>query len=439
VITENRDFEELLNTLLDKALTATDAEIGSSFMVDLASRRLRLVGARGIEDLKTGTYINIDDSLIRHVIDEKKALLVKDVENDPRIQKKNNPKYGSPSFLSVPVSMNQKGDVKAVINLSHKKTGESFNANDENVISTMLVEVRLNLENAFLQSQIAEYIKDIENRNYQLEQEIAERKRAEDIQKKLHENLMQAEKMAAVGIFAAGMAHEVKNPLAIIVQGIEYLKSSVLPSDSVSSDIMERIKKSAMRADSIVKGLLSFTHQIPLQKEKAKIFLLIEEALSCIEHKLQSNHITVLKQYSADVPMVYIDSSQIKQVFTSILLNSLEAMENVGTITIRAQETKTTSGQHYIQIIFSDTGCGIPEDEIEKVFDPFYTTKDGCGNAGLGLSISKGIVDKHMGMIRIESTVNQRTNVTIDLPTNTLHGSFDDFKNIDSHVIVSNA
>lgn len=436
---ENKNIEELLNTLLDKALTATDAEIGSSFMVDPVSRRLRLVGARGIEDLHTGANINIDDSLIRHVIDGKKTLLVKDVENDPRIQKKNDPKYGSPSFLSVPVSMNNKGDVNAVINLSHKKTGESFNADDENIISTMLVEVRLNLENAFLQSEIAEYIKKIEERNIQLEEEIAERKQAEKIQIKLHESLRQAEKMAAVGIFAAGMAHEVKNPLAIIVQGIGYLKSSAMASDPVSSDIMERIKKSAMRADSIVKGLLSFTHQIPIQKEKEKIIPIIEEALSCMEHQLNSNHITVLKQYSDDVPMVYIDSSQIKQVFISILTNSLEAMEDGGTITIHAQETKSASGQHNIQIILSDTGCGIPEYEIEKVFDPFYTTKDGCGNAGLGLSISKGIVDKHQGMIRLESTVNAGTHVTIEFPANTLHGGFDNFKNMDSHVIASKA
>jgi two-component system NtrC family sensor kinase len=245
--------------------------------------------------------------------------------------------------------------------------------------------------------------------------------------------------MAAVGIFAAGMAHEVKNPLAIIVQGIGYLKSSVLPSDPVSSDIMERIKKSAMRADSIVKGLLSFTHQIPIQKEKMELISITEEALSCMEHQFNTNHITVLKQYPADVPTVYVDSSQIKQVFISIFTNSLEAMKDGGTITIRTQETKGTSGQHYVQIILSDTGCGIPEDVIEKVFDPFYTTKDSCGNAGLGLSISKGIVDKHQGMIRIESTVNQETHVTIELPANTEHGSFDTFKNMDSHVIASKA
>jgi signal transduction histidine kinase len=96
-------------------------------------------------------------------------------------------------------------------------------------------------------------------------------------------------------------------------------------------------------------------------------------------------------------------------------------MVDGGTITISAQEIQSKSGQHHIQIIFTDTGYGIPEDVIEKVFDPFYTTKDGCGNAGLGLSISNGIVDTHQGMIQIESASQQGTRVIIELPVTTLH------------------
>jgi PAS domain S-box-containing protein len=540
---QNRDFEGLLNAFLDKALTVTNAEIGSSFVVDPSSRRLRLIGSRGIEGLEKGTYINIDDSLIKHVIDEKKPLLVKDVENDPRVQKRNDPKYGSPSFLSVPVHMDQKGDVTAVFNLSHKKTGGSFDASDENMISTMLVEIRLTLENALLQSQIGKYIKDMEEYNVKLAQEInirkqieasireseakfreladllpqtvfetdlkgnfrftnkssfelfgytqedffqglnalqmfipedrdrlqrdaerilngehlggleytalkkdgttfpvivyaslisregnalglrgiaidmTERKRAEEIQKKLHEDLMQAEKLATVGTFVAGIAHEIKNPLAIIIQGIEYLKDS-MGSDEFMADVVDRVIKSALRADSIVKGLLSFTRQTPIQTEESDIIPMIEETLSFIEHQLKSKRVKVVRQYSQDLPMVNIDSNQIKQVFINVLLNSVEAMEDGGTITITVEEIKDDFNQRYLQIIFADTGRGISEDKIEKVFDPFFTTKDDFGNTGLGLSITKGIISKHHGTIAIESEVEKGTRIIIRLPIN---------------------
>ncbi|HVO67524.1 MAG TPA: PAS domain S-box protein [Syntrophales bacterium] len=540
---QNRDFEEFLNAFLDKALTVTNAEIGSSFVVDPSSRRLRLVGSRGIEGLEKGAYINIDDSLIKHVIDEGKPLLVKDIESDARFQKKNDPKYGSPSFLSVPVHMGQKGNVTAVFNLSHKKAGATFDTRDETIISTMLVEIRLTLENALLQSQIGEYIKEIEEHNVNLAREInnrkqieasiresetkfreladllpqtvfetdlkgnfmftnrsafelfgysqedfaqglnafqmfipedrdrlrrdaqmilngkylggleytalkkdgtafpvtvyaspisrvgnatgvrgiaidmTEQKRTEEIQKKLHEDLIQAEKLATVGTFVAGIAHEIKNPLAIIIQGVEYLKDCTGP-DELVVDVVDRVMKSAIRADSIVKGLLSFTRQTPIQTEEADIIPVIEETLSFIEYQLTSRHINVVRKYSPALPMVNIDSNQIKQVFINILLNSVEAMEDVGTITIIVEEIKDDFNQRYLQIVFADTGFGIYEDNIEKVFDPFFTTKDNWKNTGLGLSITKGIIGKHRGIIQIESEVGKGTRVIIRLPIN---------------------
>ena len=413
---QNSDFEDLLNTFLDAALSVTNSQIGSSFVVDPDTKRLRLVGSRGITGgLKKGEYIDIADSVIKQVITEGKPLLVKDIERDPRTQKKNDPKYGSPSFLSIPIYARHKGDVTAIINLSRKKSEGAFDAKDESLLSTMLIEIKLTLENALLQSQIADYIEDIEERNIKLEQEITDRKRAEEIQKRLHEDLMQAEKLAAVGTFVAGIAHEVKNPLAIIIQGIEYLKTSS-GSDPLLVDAVERIRKSAQRADTIVKGLLSFTRQISMQTEKVEITPVIEETLSFVENQINTKHITVIRQYSPDAPPVSIDSDQIKQAFANILLNSVEAMEDGGTMTIAVRQTSNEAGEPYLQVSFGDMGCGIPADKIEKVFDPFFTTKDDLGNTGLGLSITKGIIDKHHGTIRIDSKLQEGTHVVIELP-----------------------
>jgi len=244
---------------------------------------------------------------------------------------------------------------------------------------------------------------------------INSRKAALEEKEQTQKQLVQAEKLAALGIVAAGIAHEVKNPLAIIIQGVEYLRTST-GSDAHLVDVVGRINKSAFRADSIIKGLLSFTRQMPIQAEPVEIQPVIEETLSFIEHQLKLKHIKLIKQFSPGLPKVTIDLNQIKQVFLNILLNSVDAMNDGGTITISTDPVERTPRDRSLQIVFADTGCGIPKDKIEKVFDPFYTTKDGSGNAGLGLSITKGIIDKHHGTVRIESEVGKGTRVIIGLP-----------------------
>ncbi|MCX5855735.1 MAG: ATP-binding protein [Deltaproteobacteria bacterium] len=545
IVVRGQDIEEMLMTFLDKALDMTKAQKGSLFIVEPDNKRLRLIGSRGTAHLEKGTFIKIDDSLIKLVFSEKRPLLVQNIEDDPRIQKKNDPKYGAPSFLSMPISVGR-GDVTAVINLSNKKTGELFDANDENALSIMEAEISFTLENVLLHSKLDQYIRDIEERNIQLENEInsrkqteaflrksearfreladllpqtvfevdlqgnllfangtafeafgytqedldqglnifnlfihenrerisrntrkilsgenlngveyaalkkdgstfpiavyacpivqdnhpaglrgiaidiTDRKQAEETQQKLHEELVEAEKRAAVGTCAAGIAHEVKNPLAIIIQGVEYLKSS-LASDAVLLDVAERIKNSALRADTIVKGLLSFTRQMPIQAEDVEITPIIEETLSFVEYQINARHIRIVRQYAPDLPAVKVDVNQIKQVFVNILLNAVEAMQDGGTITISLKEAGDDKDQRYLQIVMADTGCGIPEGKIGKVFDPFYTTKDTPGNAGLGLSVTKGIIDKHHGKIRIESEADRGTRVIIGLPAGNAH------------------
>lgn len=249
---------------------------------------------------------------------------------------------------------------------------------------------------------------------------INSRKAALEEKERTQQQLIQAEKLAALGIVAAGIAHEVKNPLAIIIQGVEYLRTST-GSDSLIVNVIDRINKSAFRADSIIKGLLSFTRQMPIQAERVNIVPVIDETLSLIDHQFKLKNIKLIKKISQDLPTVTMDINQIKQAFLNLLLNSIDAIQNGGTITISAEPVENKTGKRQLQVIFADTGCGIPKDKIEKVFDPFYSTKGDASNAGLGLSIAKGIIDKHNGTIKIESETEKGTRVIIGLPAGNSH------------------
>lgn len=244
---------------------------------------------------------------------------------------------------------------------------------------------------------------------------INSRNEALEEKERTQRQLLQSEKLAALGAVAAGVAHEVKNPLAIIVQGIEYLKSS-LRDDNSLLDVTERIEKSALRADNIVKGLLSFSRDISLKREEMDIAPVIDETLSLMDHQLRLKNIHVKRQYSTGLPKIIMDGNQIKQVFTNLFMNSIEAMPGGGILEVRTEPGKGKTDQAYVRVVVSDTGEGIPEDKIRRVFDPFFTTKDTGVNTGLGLSIIKGIIDKHHGAAEIESEPGRGTRFTIELP-----------------------
>lgn len=244
---------------------------------------------------------------------------------------------------------------------------------------------------------------------------INSRKTALDEKEKAQNRLIQAEKLAAIGTVAAGVAHEVKNPLAVIVQGIAFLKTA-LAKDARLADVAGRIEKSALRADNIIKGLLSYSREVPLKMEEVHLGPVIDETLSFIEDQLKRKKIHVKKRYAPDLPKIIIDSNQMKQVFINLFMNAIESMKDGGILGIRTERTRDENNQLFVKIVVSDTGEGIPEDKLNRLFDPFFTTKAAEKNTGLGLSITKGIIDKHHGTIGIESEPGRGTRVTVSLP-----------------------
>ena len=190
-------MEELLELLLDKAMTVTGAHIGSVFMVDGETQRFRIIAAKGSNDnINKDHYINIDDSIAKWVVVEKKPLLIEDIENDSRTLKKNDPRYGSPSFLSMPIFVGN--TVSAVLNLAHKDKGQIFEIYDEQALSIMLGEISFALENAVLHLEVEEHLREIKERNVTLEKEIGDRLMAEEQLASLNKELEEANRQLGI-------------------------------------------------------------------------------------------------------------------------------------------------------------------------------------------------------------------------------------------------
>lgn len=233
--------------------------------------------------------------------------------------------------------------------------------------------------------------------------------------KKLHSELLQCDRLASLGTLSSGIAHEIKNPLAIIIQGLAFLKSSIPSTDSLSHDAIGRMENAGLRAAKIIKDLLSFARQNPPALEALDITCVIEETLSFIEHQINSKNIKVVRQFKPQLPLIKADANQMKQVFLNILLNAIDALAQGGSITIAVEQLRPKTSISYLQVRFTDSGCGISEKDLKMAFNPFFSTKQKQGGTGLGLSVARGIVERHKGVIWIESKRGGGTTVIINL------------------------
>jgi two-component system NtrC family sensor kinase len=226
--------------------------------------------------------------------------------------------------------------------------------------------------------------------------------------------LLQSEKLAVVGQLAAGVAHELNNPLSgILIYSHLLLENSNI--SGVDRENLEKIVREANRCKNIVKGLLDFARQTKPELKIADINDIINNVLSLVEKQALFQNIEIVKNFQSNLPMIKVDISQIQQVFINIIVNAAEAMKGYGKLTIT---TKLSKDNQFIEIEFTDTGCGITPENMKKLFQPFFTTKEVGKGTGLGLAISYGIIERHKGKIQVHSEVGKGTTFTIKLPIN---------------------
>jgi two-component system NtrC family sensor kinase len=228
----------------------------------------------------------------------------------------------------------------------------------------------------------------------------------------IQSHLIQSEKLASIGKLAAGIAHEINNPLgAVLIYGHLILEDT--PQGQPHHENLKKIVKETTRCKDIVTGLLDFARPKEPQRQPTDIHDLLARCLAFTGQQALFQNIRVEKVYPPSFPRIVADAGQLQQVFMNIIFNAAEAMDGNGTLTLR---TSYDAARDEVAVAISDTGHGIKEEDKKRLFEPFFTTKDVGKGTGLGLAISYGIIQKHHGTIEVQSEAGRGATFTIRLP-----------------------
>jgi two-component system NtrC family sensor kinase len=238
------------------------------------------------------------------------------------------------------------------------------------------------------------------------------KKRDEKLREFTTRRIMESERLAHIGQLAAGVAHEINNPLQGIVTYSHLLLERATTGNG-TRESLEKIVKQANRCRDIIRGLLDFARQRKPEKRPSSVNRILEECISLVDNQALFLNIRIVQQLAPDLPRVLMDPSQIQQVFMNMIINAAEAMNGVGQLTLTTQLVPADGA---IEVRFTDSGHGIKEEDLDRIFNPFFTTKEVGHGTGLGLAISYGIVQEHKGTITVESQEGQGATFTIRLP-----------------------
>lgn len=238
--------------------------------------------------------------------------------------------------------------------------------------------------------------------------------------KAAQEQLVQSEKLKVVGALATGVAHEVKNPLSTIVYGVTFLAGQINESDQQLRDVLKEIKDAAERANLIITDLLDFSCLNTLKQQKHDLPSVLQKSLTLLKHEIEKKHLTITKEISS-VPQLFLDRNRIEQVIINLVLNAIYASDDKTQILIKIEHLKSAEAQNdlkasfpkeldgrsdFVVLSICDKGRGIPEKDLSKIYDPFFTTRRAQGGTGLGLSVSRNIMSLHKGFLQIQNNTD---------------------------------
>jgi len=283
-------------------------------------------------------------------------------------------------------------------------------------------------------NKMTESLKKITVSRDQLSLEIVERKKVEEELKQAYaklkeaqERFIQSEKMDAIGRLASGVAHEVKNPLGVILQGLNYLQKRFAAEDKEVLGVIEMMTANVKRADEIVRALVDFSRLDKFTMKPEDINAILESSIVLIKHSVKVENIEIIRDLQDNLPKVRADRGKMEQVYINLFINAMQAMPKGGKLFIRSYLTKIgedaikgekgyfKSGEEAVVVEIEDTGGGIPKNILLKVFEPFFTTKRPNSGTGLGLTVTASIIELHEGYIKLQSEEGKGAKFTIFL------------------------
>jgi len=231
----------------------------------------------------------------------------------------------------------------------------------------------------------------------------------------LEEQLAEADKLGSIGLVAAGVAHEVNTPLAVISSYAQMLAKRIT-GDPQQTKILDKITSQTFRASEIVNSLLNVSRTSPREFSEVDLGQVVEETLALVEPQFKSARVTVETAFDPQAVKVVGNAGRLQQVFLNLFINARDAMPQGGHLLVEARGLDSTPGEAMAAVIVTDTGSGIDPEHLKKIFDPFFTTKTQNRGTGLGLAVSHGIIREHSGTMSVESTPGQGTSFRIELP-----------------------
>lgn len=372
--------EDILELAVWKATELLDAKGALLRILNLETQELELSAAYGLSKTYLAKGPVTRTNIVNDVYSKKQAIIIDEIADDPRVQyPKEALNEGIKLFLDLPLTF--RDDLAGILRVFFAEHREFFD--DEIDFAVSLA---------------------------QLCSCAIEKTRLIECQQNRYDQLaLHTEKLTALGRMAAGIAHEINNPLAGIL-----LFSSNLVKKAAKGPMkegLEIIVRESQRCKIIIQEMLEFARDRKPQKRHANINRLIEKSLTILENEMRLRHIEMKKSLAEEIQETLLDENQLEQVFVNLLLNAIQAVNENGTISVR---TRMGPRKKSVMAEVMDSGCGIPRENLDKIFEPFFSTKK--EGSGLGLAVSYGIIQNHQGRIEVESEAGKSTCFRITLP-----------------------
>jgi signal transduction histidine kinase len=392
----NFDLPRLLDLIVTTAIEVTGADRGSVMLVDESEGTLSVKASKGLDPEHADMKTKLGEGISGRVALTGQPVLLRRGEDQILLRALRRRESEISSAISVPLRVEDQ--IVGTLNVNESGRTSEFGEEDVRALTLFADQAALALEKAQL-------YRDSQRQLEKLLSVLDELSRTQA-------QLVHSEKLASLGVLAGGVAHEINNPLMVILGRTELMLMDEDQSAPIKKNL-ETIRVETERIAEIVQGLLTFARKSRQERiEQLDVNEILERTLMLSEHQLAVGNVQVIKQLDAKAPRIHANPGQLQQVLMNLIINAHHAMPGGGALTVRTGPVP----QRRVFVEIEDTGCGIPEDDLNRIFDPFFTTKEEGKGTGLGLSVSRNIIENHGGMIGVESTLGVGTLFRIVLP-----------------------